>query len=345
VETADFDFDLPPEMIARVPATRRSDARLLVLDRATGTTEHRHARDLSDLLRSGDLLVVNDSRVRPARILGHRRTGGRVEILLVDPDMDGAWTAMAKPGRRLKAGEVILLPDECRARLESRDEEGYWHVRFPDDLDLDAYLDQHGRMPLPPYIAREADDDSLADLDRERYQTVYARELGSCAAPTAGLHLDGPLLAGLRARGVQKARVTLHVGPGTFKPVKAEQIEAHRLHSERYEITAETVDAINATRKRGGRVVAVGTTSVRVLESLARTGGLRETSGATELFITPGFEFQIVDALLTNFHLPRSSLLMLVSAFATRDRILAAYEEAVESGYRFYSYGDAMLIL
>jgi S-adenosylmethionine:tRNA ribosyltransferase-isomerase len=345
MRTDEFDYDLPPDRIARVPASRRSDARLLVLRRDGEGVEHRRARDLPELLRPGDLLVLNDSRVRAARLLGRRATGGRVEILLVDEEPDGSWTAMVKPGRKLRVGERVFLPEGVEATLGDRGEGGVRTVRFPDGLDVEAYLRRRGRMPLPPYIPRDADGDPRDAIDNSRYQTVYARRMGSCAAPTAGLHLDGPLLGRLRARGIETAEVTLHVGPGTFRPVKAERIEDHELHSERYEVSRKTAEAVARSRDRGGRVVAVGTTSVRVLESLARTGGVREQAGATDLYVHPPFEFRIVDALLTNFHLPRSSLLMLVAAFAGRERILDAYRRAVAGGYRFYSYGDAMLIL
>jgi S-adenosylmethionine:tRNA ribosyltransferase-isomerase len=344
MRTEDFDYELPPERIARVPAPRRSDARLLVLDREGGGLADRRIRDLAELLRPGDLLVRNDSRVRPARLRARRKSGGEVEILLVEPLPDGAWAALVRPGRKLRDGEAVTLHGSAEAVLEERLEEGMRRVRFPDEVDVEAFAEAHGRMPLPPYIARARGADPRDALDRERYQTVYARRTGSCAAPTAGLHFDGPLLARLRARGVGTAEITLHVGPGTFRPVKADRIEDHRLHAESYEVTSETAAAIEGTRARGGRIVAVGTTTVRVLESIAAEGPIRATRGSTRLFIHPPYRFRVVDALLTNFHLPRSSLLMLVAALAGREAVLRAYRHAVAAGYRFYSYGDAMLI-
>ncbi len=367
---SDFDYALPAELVAERPAERRDDARLLVHERASGSTEHARVRDLPRFLRAGDLLVLNDTRVLPARVHGRRASGGRVELLFLEPVAEpaGAWTVYANPARKLHPGEVLALDEEdLEARLVERppDAEGRpgkaWIAclaRRGEAPDTQALLEHHGRMPLPPYIARgaraarlePAPPDALEALDRERYQTVYARPdaLGAVAAPTAGLHLTHALLDELAARGVRRASVTLHVGAGTFEPVEVEDVERHRMHSERFELPRATVDAVAATRAAGGRVVCVGTTSVRVLESVAAQdpeGALRPAGGRTELFLRPGSRFRVTDALLTNFHLPRSTLLMLVSAFAGRERVLALYAEAVERRYRFFSYGDAMLLL
>ena len=352
MRTDDFDYDLPPERIAQEPPARREDARLLVLDRDTGAVAHRAITDLPDLLQPGDLLVVNDTRVLPARLFARRATGGRVEFLLLEPvaEPPGAWTSLLRAGGAIREAEEMPLTDGesetgGRIRLVRRLGEGRWIVEGVGES-LPSLMERAGRMPLPPYIRRERRD--VRDpLDRERYQTVFAREPGAVAAPTAGLHLTEALLARLAARGVGLARVTLHVGLGTFRPMETEQVEDHVMHEERYEIPAATVDAIRRTRAAGGRVVAVGTTSVRTLEAAAARsadGVPVAGPGATALFLRPGCEFRVVDALLTNFHLPRSTLLVLVSAFAGRERVLAVYGEAVAQGYRFFSYGDAMLI-
>jgi S-adenosylmethionine:tRNA ribosyltransferase-isomerase len=340
--TRDFDFDLPPESIAQQPAPRGA-SRLLVLD-AEGAGRHRRVRDLPRLLRPGDLLVLNDTRVIPARLWGRLAGGGegKIELLLTEKIGDRDWDALVKPGRRARPGTVIALDSEgtgLTAEVIEKDPSGRHRLRFSEPVE--PHLDRLGHVPLPPYIQRPDEE-----ADRERYQTVYARNPGAIAAPTAGLHFSEELLREIAAAGIETATVTLHVGLGTFKPVTAERIEEHRMERERWELPQETAEAIRRTRERGGRVVAVGTTVVRTLESAALSGGeeIRGGSGATELFITPGFRFQVVDALLTNFHLPRSTLLMLVSAFAGQERVLAAYAEAVREGYRFYSYGDAMLV-
>lgn len=329
--TSDFDYHLPPERIAQ-EALPRGESRLLALDR-TGPEQHARVRDLPRLLRPGDLLVLNDTRVIPARLYGRRPSGGRMEILLIERRGEREWDALAKPGRRAQPGTMIEFDAGLAAEVVDKREDGRHLLRFSGPVE--PHLDRLGHIPLPPYIHRPD-----APEDRERYQTVYARHSGSVAAPTAGLHFTEELLREIAAAGVEIARVTLHVGIGTFKPVTAERIEEHRMESERYEISEATADALRQAR----RVVAVGTTVVRTLESAARDGEVRPGSGATDLFITPGYRFQVVDALLTNFHLPRSTLLMLVSAFAGRERVLAAYEEAIREGYRFYSYGDAMLV-
>jgi S-adenosylmethionine:tRNA ribosyltransferase-isomerase len=348
VRTDDFDYGLPDELIAQAPPARREDARLLVLDRASGAVSHRGVVDLPDLLRPGDLLVVNDARVIPARLFAHRSTGGRVEVFLLQPSADdrGAWTALVRAGGSIRDGEELNVDGaDARVRLVRRVAPGTWLVAAVDG-DLAALMDHAGHMPLPPYIRRERDDPRVS-VDRERYQTVFARTPGAVAAPTAGLHLTDAIFARLASRGVGVARVTLHVGLGTFKPMETERVEDHVMHEERYDVPTETADAVRRTRAAGGRIVAAGTTSVRTLEAAAASSadGLPVAgAGATSLFITPGYEFRAVDALLTNFHLPRSTLLVLVSAFAGREHVLAAYREAVAARYRFFSYGDAMLI-
>jgi S-adenosylmethionine:tRNA ribosyltransferase-isomerase len=343
-----LDYHLPPERIAHVPAARREDARLLVLDRATGALTHGVVGDLVAHLDPGDLLVVNDTRVVPARLSARRTTGGRADLLLLEPagPPEGAWSALVRCGGSLRPGEVLLLEGAPILRLVHDQGGGRWRVTGTTG-DLAALMARHGRMPLPPYIPREAADTHDA-LDRERYQTVYAAHDGAVAAPTAGLHLGRDLLRALEARGIGREAVTLHVGLGTFEPVRAEDLDAHAMHEEAWRLPAATAQAVRAVRASARRVVAVGTTSVRALETAAAASsdGLpAAASGRTRLLIQPGHAFRAVDALLTNFHLPRSTLLALVAAFAGRERVLAAYAEAVAEGYRFYSYGDAMLIL
>ena len=340
--TSDFDIELPAASIAQEPAPR-GESRLLALDRE-GPERHRRVRDLPALLRPGDLLVVNDTRVLPARLFGRRAgaAAGKIELLLVERTGPREWDVLVKPGRRARPGTVIELADDLHAEVLAKGEDGRHRVRFSDEVE--PHLARIGHVPLPPYIKRPDRPGDHAD-----YQTVYARRPGAIAAPTAGLHFSEPLLADLRAAGVEVAAVTLHVGIGTFKPVTAELVHEHRMDRERYEVPEEAAAALAAVRERGGRVVAVGTTVVRTLEAAmlaasAAGGRVLPGGGATDLFIVPGFRFQVVDALLTNFHLPRSTLLMLVSAFAGRERVLAAYREAVAAGYRFYSYGDACLL-
>lgn len=348
--TRDFDFDLPDDRIAQEPAPR-GESRLLVLDAPPGSAErHRRVADLPELLLPGDLLVVNDTRVIPARLYGRRLIpgsedeGGRVELLLVEKVDEAAneWEALARPGKKAKPGTRLRFGDGpdfwLSAEVTARLEDGRHRVRF--SAPVEPHLERLGHVPLPPYIKR-ADRPE----DRERYQTVFATNPGAVAAPTAGLHFTPEILDRLAARGVETARVTLHVGIGTFKPVTADLVHEHVMDEERYEVPEATAAAIAETRARGGRVVAVGTTTVRTLESAAdEDGTVHPGAGRTGLFIVPGYRFRVVDALLTNFHLPRSTLLMMVSAFAGRERVLAAYEEAVAEGYRFYSYGDAMLM-
>jgi S-adenosylmethionine:tRNA ribosyltransferase-isomerase len=339
VLTSSFDYELPPSSIAQEPAPR-GESRLLVLDRE-GPERHARVRDLPRLLRPGDLLVLNDTRVIPARLYGRRagEGGAAMELLLVEKTGEREWDALVKPGRRARPGTVIELDAGLAAEVVAKDPDGRHRLRFSEPVE--PHLDRLGHIPLPPYIHRPDTPE-----DRERYQTVYARSPGAVAAPTAGLHFSEDLLREIETAGIGITRVTLHVGIGTFRPVSAERIEEHRMDSERYEVSGEAAAALRRVRSEGGRVVAVGTTVVRTLEGAALAGGgeVKPGSGATDLFITPGFHFRMVDVLLTNFHLPRSTLLMLVSAFAGRERVLAAYEEAIREGYRFYSYGDAMLV-
>jgi len=334
---SDFHYDLPRELIAQAPLAERSSSRLLVLDGATRAIDDRRFADLPDLLRPGDLLVCNDTRVLPARLSGNRTpSGGRVELLLERVLSSRRVLVQLRASHMPKPGAEIELEGGARARVNSRDD-GF--VELTLDRDAAALWREHGEMPLPPYIERAPDES-----DRERYQTVFARSPGAVAAPTAGLHFDAALLAELDARGIERAFLTLHVGAGTFEPVRTERIEEHELHAEWLSVSAEVCAAVASCRARRGRVVAVGTTSVRALETAARSGSLAPFAGESALFIYPGFRFRVVDALVTNFHLPESSLLMLVAAFAGREATLAAYRHAVERRYRFFSYGDAMFV-
>ncbi|MEE8106758.1 MAG: tRNA preQ1(34) S-adenosylmethionine ribosyltransferase-isomerase QueA [Planctomycetota bacterium] len=336
MRTSDFDFELPPELVASHPAERRDEARLLVVDRTSGELGDSVVRDLPRWLARGDLLVLNDTKVLFGRLFARRTTGGKVEILLLRREPGGTCRALVKAHRHLRPGEVVELEEDIRAELIERDaSDGIWRVRFHGDLD--AALPRIGHVPLPPYLKR---DDTPGD--RERYQTVFARDEGSAAAPTAGLHFTKELFASLAEAGIANTKVTLHVGYGTFKPIKVDHIADHRVDGEQYEVTAAAAASIQENR---GRLVTVGTTSTRVLETLARTGGIRAEAGSTDLFLYPGEPFLAVDALMTNFHLPMSSLFLLVCAFAGREAMLAAYEHAIANRYRFYSYGDAMLIL
>jgi S-adenosylmethionine:tRNA ribosyltransferase-isomerase len=338
VDVEEFDYGLPQELIAQEPLPERDASRLLVLPREKGQAEHRMVRELPALLRPGDVLVVNDARVIPARVRGRKEgTGGKVELLLVEPLGGADWLALSQSSKPLRAGAAVEAHGARIAVVESRGE-GALVVRLPAQGEaLWRYLDEAGEMPLPPYIERPARAE-----DRERYQTIFARERGAVAAPTAGLHFTPRLLEELRGNGVHIAQVTLHVGPGTFLPVRARKVEDHRMHRERYHVPAATAEAVNAAR---GRVVAVGTTALRTLEAAHDGKALREGAGSTDLFIAPGYRFRAVQGLFTNFHLPRSTLLMLVSAFAGLSRVRAAYGEAIARRYRFFSYGDAMLIV
>ena len=338
-KTKDFWYDLPQELIAQTPLEKRDSSRLLVMNKETGELSHRHFYDIVEYLNPGDCLVMNDSRVLPARLLGHRPTGGAVELLLLRDLGDKKWECLAKPGKKLRPGqEVIFGNGELTATVEEVQGDGNRIVRFHYEGIFLEILEHLGKMPLPPYIQAELQD-------QERYQTVYSRETGSAAAPTAGLHFTKELLEQIEKKGVTLAYVTLHVGLGTFRPVKAEQISQHHMHSELCMMSRETAQLLNDTRKRGGRIVCVGTTSCRTLESLVEPDGtFTEKSKWTDIFIYPGYTFRAMDALITNFHLPESTLVMLVSAFAGREHILSAYEEAVKERYRFFSFGDAMFI-
>jgi len=357
IRTADFDYHLPPERIAQTPIEPRDHARMMVLHRDTGEIEHKHVYDIIEYLQPGDLLVLNDTRVIPARLLGHKETGGRAEVFLLRPMGDGRWETLVR-GKHLTPGKKVIIQGDAGIQTVATIEEDLGGPKrvVSFDQNLDEILDEIGQIPLPPYIHETLEDP-------ERYQTIYGYKEGAVAAPTAGLHFTGDLLMELRSRGIQFAYVTLHVGLGTFQPVKEENALEHEMHSEWMELTNTTARLINDTRLAGGRIVAVGTTSVRVLETAAKISlGLEPSdpappdlvcgwktvsawTGETDLFIYPGHYFRATDVMLTNFHLPKSTLLMLVSAFAGRETILQAYEEAIELGYRFYSFGDAMLIL
>jgi S-adenosylmethionine:tRNA ribosyltransferase-isomerase len=358
MQTADFDFALPPELIAQAPAPQRDQSRLLVLNRSSGNVTHEKFRDFLNYLRTGDVLVLNNSAVIPVRLRGvNTRTGGRFEILLLEEVAVNDWWVMLRPGKRARMGTEIAIQNHRgesvveRAVVTAINDEGHRRLRFSGTANIRERLDALGKTPLPPYITRE----NAAELaaDKSRYQTVFAEPPGSVAAPTAGLHFTAALLDEIRARGVHVCFVTLHVGLGTFAPVKASELAAHTMHEERFELDDETACVVNEAKRDGRRIVAVGTTTVRVLESVALQNGGRLVSGGgrTRIFIHPPFRFQIVDGLLTNFHLPCSTLLMLVSAFAApgdtrgREMVLSAYAEAVRERYRFFSYGDAMLIL
>ncbi len=340
MKRTDFFFDLPEELIAQTPLERRDASRLLHLDPRTGGVEHRHFYELPEYLHSGDCLVINDTRVLPARLLGTRKTGGAVELVLLRDLGGGCWECLSRPGRKTKPGtELSFGTGELTATVKSVSEGGNRIVQFHYYGIFLEILERLGKMPLPPYIREELQD-------AERYQTVYSRELGSAAAPTAGLHFTPELLDRIRTMGVKVCTLTLHVGLGTFRPVKEEEIEDHPMHAEFCVIPQETADTINEVKRSGGRVIAVGTTSCRTLESFAEEDGmLKASSGWTSIFIYPGYRFRCIDGLVTNFHLPESTLIMLVSALAGRENVLHAYEIAVKERYRFFSFGDAMLIL
>ena len=331
---SDFDYELPPDLIAQYPPARRRDSRLLVVGKSL---EDRQFKDLPALLHDGDLLVFNDTRVIRARLHGRKQTGGQVEVFVERVLPASEVLAQVRASKTPKPGTILELAGGCDATVIGRQDDMF-RLRF--SVPVLEFLQQHGDVPLPPYLNRDSES-----ADNERYQTVYAREPGAVAAPTAGLHFDERMLEETTRMGVQHEYVTLHVGAGTFQPLREEQIEANRLHAERVQVSAEVCDAVRATRASGGRVIAVGTTSVRALETASASGDLQPFDGETDLFVVPGFAFRCVDAMLTNFHLPRSSLMMLVAAFAGRERILDAYRHAVENQYRFFSYGDAMLIL
>lgn len=341
MKTHDFYYDLPKERIAQTPVEPRDHSRLLVMDRFTGEMEHRHFYDIVDYLHPGDLLVINDSRVLPARLYGYKEdTGAHMELLLLEQKENMVWECLAKPGKKAKPGVKLIFGDGLlTGEVVEVKEDGNRMVKFTCNGNFYSVLDQIGQMPLPPYITEKLQD-------KERYQTVYSKELGSAAAPTAGLHFTPDLMDKIRAMGVDFASVTLHVGLGTFRPVKAQEVAEHKMHSEHCLLPKETAEKILKTKANGGRVIAVGTTSCRTLESVATfTGQIQPWEGYTDIFIYPGYEFKVLDGLITNFHLPESTLIMLVSAFAGREHILHAYEEAVKLEYRFFSFGDACLFL
>lgn len=340
MKVSDFDFYLPQELIAQHPLEKRDEARLMVLNKSNGSIEHKIFKDIITYLEPGDCLVLNDTRVIPARLIGAREdTGGRMEFLLLKRIDKDSWETLVKPGKRAKIGSRFVFGNgELKAEITSIEEEGNRIVKFDYEGIFEQVLDKLGQMPLPPYIKEKLEDN-------EMYQTVYSREQGSAAAPTAGLHFTEDLLERIKEKGIKLAFLTLHVGLGTFRPVKVEKIEEHHMHSEYYCLNSETADIINSAKDSGHRVISVGTTSSRTLETIAdETGRVREQSGWTDIFIYPGYKYKIVDALITNFHLPESTLIMLVSALAGRDNIMNAYKTAVEEKYRFFSFGDAMFI-
>ena len=339
MKTQDFWYDLPEELIAQTPLEKRDTSRLMVMDKNTGELSHRQFYNIIDYLQPGDTLVMNDSRVLPARLLGHRPTGGAVEVLLLRDLGDKKWECLVKPGRKMQVGQEVIFGDnDLSATVIDILDDGNRVVEFSYDGIFLEVLERLGKMPLPPYIKEELHD-------QERYQTVYSREIGSAAAPTAGLHFTNDLLDQIRAKGVNTAFVTLHVGLGTFRPVKVDDVTNHHMHSELCMIGSETADLLNKTRAAGGRIICVGTTSCRTLESLVEDdGSFVPKSMWTDIFIYPGYTFKAMDALITNFHLPESTLVMLVSAFAGKENVLSAYEQAVKEKYRFFSFGDAMFI-
>ena len=340
MKTHDFFYDLPEELIAQTPLEKRDTSRLMVLDRNSGTVAHRHFYDILEYLQPGDCLVMNDSRVLSARLLGHRPTGGAVEVLLLRDLGDKKWECLCKPGKKMQVGSEVIFGDgELSAVVTEVRDDGNRVVEFQYEGIFLEVLERLGKMPLPPYIKAELQD-------QERYQTVYSKEVGSAAAPTAGLHFTNELLEKIRQKGVKTAFVTLHVGLGTFRPVKADEITEHHMHSELCMLSKETADILNQTKAEGGRIICVGTTSCRTLESLVNDdGSFTPSSKWTEIFIYPGYQFKAMQGLITNFHLPESTLVMLVSAFAGRENVLSAYREAVAQKYRFFSFGDAMCIL
>ena len=348
MKTDELNYDLPPELIAQKPVRVRSDSRLLVLNRSAGDVLDRRFKQLGDFLLPGDCLVLNDTKVVPARFFARRSSGARLEGLFLDEKPDGIWTVYLKGTRKVKLGEQLYLRnradvDFCTAELLEKTDSGRCKLKLAIDTDARAALERIGWPPLPPYIKR-GNNPVLAAADELRYQTVYARKAGAVAAPTAGLHFTETLIEQLKHAGIHFAFITLHVGAGTFRPVTAEHLEDHQIHSEQFSIDEENAGIIEAARNAGGRIIPVGTTSMRVLETVAAGSGIKAAGGATDLFITPGYDFKIADAMITNFHLPRSTLLALVAAFAGLENVLAAYNHAIEQRYRFYSYGDAMLI-
>ena len=339
MKTSDFYYELPKELIAQTPAQPRDSSRLMVIDRKRKTVEHRHFYDITEYLKEGDCLIVNDSRVLPARIYGTKKTGARVEFLLLSQSYGNVWECLSKPGKKAREGDEFSFGDVMKCRVKEVLENGNRLVEFECEENFYSALDKVGQMPLPPYITKKLED-------KERYQTVYSRELGSAAAPTAGLHFTPELMRKIENKGVKIGYVTLHVGLGTFRPVKVDDVTRHKMHSEHYEMPEKTARLIKQTKENGGRVIAVGTTSCRTLETVAKehNGKAEACEGFTDIFIYPGYEFKLLDGLITNFHLPESTLIMLVSAFAGYDTIMNSYKTAVEEKYRFFSFGDAMAI-
>lgn len=338
MKKSDFYYDLPEQLIAQTPIEPRDSSRLMLFSKQTGNVSHGIFRELIDYLNPGDTLVLNDTRVLPARIFGKRETGALVEFVLLKQKANNVWECIAGPGRKAKVGDKFVYSDKLRGTVIEVLDDGNRIVEFESDGEFFAVLDEVGQMPLPPYIKKKLED-------KERYQTVYSKNLGSAAAPTAGLHFTKEMLAKIKEKGVNIAYVTLNVGLGTFRPVKEDEITDHKMHTEHYHIPAETADVINATKQNGGRVICVGTTSCRTLESAATTfGEIKECSDDTDIFIYPGYKFKVMDAIITNFHLPESTLIMLVSAFAGYDNTMNAYKTAVDEKYRFFSFGDAMFI-
>ena len=340
MKTADFDYELPQELIAQDPLEQRDSSRLLILDKKTGERTHRIFHDIIDYLHEGDCLVINNTKVIPARLIGEREgTGGKVEVLLLKRKTDNVWETLVKPGKKARPGMRLSFGGGLlHAEVQEVVDEGNRLIRFEYEGNFEEILDQLGQMPLPPYITHQL-------KDKNRYQTVYAKYEGSAAAPTAGLHFTEELLQQIQEKGVKIARVTLHVGLGTFRPVKVDDVTQHHMHTEFYHVSQEAADIINETKRQGGRVICVGTTSCRTIESAADGQGVvQATEGDTDIFIYPGYQFKVLDCLITNFHLPESTLLMLVSALAGKENIMAAYKEAVEMKYRFFSFGDAMFI-
>ncbi|EFM24899.1 S-adenosylmethionine:tRNA ribosyltransferase-isomerase [Peptoniphilus duerdenii ATCC BAA-1640] len=337
LKTSDFYYDLPHELIAQHPLKDRASSRLLIVNRNSKDLEECHFYNIIDYLNEGDVLVVNNSRVIPARLFGHRKDKEeKIEILLLKREED-TWQCLVKPGKKAKVGSEIIFSDKLKCEVKRVDEEGNRYIKFHCDGIFEEILDELGNMPLPPYITEKLED-------KERYQTVYSKIDGSAAAPTAGLHFTEDLLDRIKEKGIKVVPITLHVGLGTFRPVKVDDVEKHHMHSEFYMMDKETAKIINDAKENGKRIIAVGTTSMRTLETIGRNGRVKETSGWTDIFIYPGFEFKIVDALITNFHLPESTLMMLVSAFASKDIIFNAYEYAIKNKFRFFSFGDAMFI-
>ncbi|HEV7644644.1 MAG TPA: tRNA preQ1(34) S-adenosylmethionine ribosyltransferase-isomerase QueA [Pyrinomonadaceae bacterium] len=342
---SDFDFQLPEHLIAQTPLENRAGSRMLMVDREKQIWRDEHFHSLADFMDPTDVLVLNNTKVFPARLFGQTETGAKVEIFLVKENEDKSWEALARPARRLKTGKRIIFGEKLSANVLDRNDEGKVFIEFEANGNLEQLLDELGKTPLPPYIKRDTGQIGDIDGDRERYQTVFARERGAIAAPTAGLHFTPEIISQIKARGVTVAEITLHVGYGTFEPVRSRDISHHRVSAERCEISTETARVLNEAKDAGRKMLAVGTTTTRALESFANENGvLRSGAHPADITITPGYKFRFVDKLLTNFHLPRSSLLVLVSAFAGREFILSAYEHAVAENYRFYSYGDCMLI-